>query len=145
MKKETPVNFPTELLDRRSTLRHVNVMVYEWVGGKHECVDLTGVSPLVKLGVRAFTVGRAALKAASSKVTKQEKACSDNQHAFIPFVFDTFDLLASETVDLLRRVQRVMHNNVMSSRSINVVFMMISFVIQKSLAHLVARLSPINV
>jgi len=47
MKKERHVNFLSDLLDGRSTLRPPNVMVYEWVGGKHACVDLTGVSPFV--------------------------------------------------------------------------------------------------
>jgi hypothetical protein len=41
-----------------------------------------------------FTVGQAALKATSSKVVKYEKLCSDNQHAFILFAFDTFGFLA---------------------------------------------------
>jgi len=68
---------------------------------KHACVDLIGVSPLVGLGVGPFTVGQTALKVASSKVAKYEKACSDNQHAFIPFAFDTFGFLAPEAVDLL--------------------------------------------
>jgi len=81
VKKETPVNFLTDPLDRRSTLRHADVMVYRWVGGKHACVDLTGVSPLGGLGVRPFTVEQATLKVASRKVAKHEKACSDNQHA----------------------------------------------------------------
>jgi hypothetical protein len=48
-------------------------MVYVWVGGKHACVDLTGVSPLVGLGVGPFTVGQAALKVASSKVANMRK------------------------------------------------------------------------
>jgi len=48
----------------------------------------------VGLGVGPFTVGQAALEAASSKVAKHEKACFDNQHAFIPFAFDTFGFLA---------------------------------------------------
>jgi len=52
-------------------------------------VDLTGVSPLVGLGVETFTVGHAPLKVVSSKVAKHEKACSDNQHVFILFAFDT--------------------------------------------------------
>jgi len=107
-------------------------MLYGWVGGKYACVDLTGVSPLVGLGVGAFTVGHAALKAASSKVAKHEKARSDNQHAFIPFAFDTFGLLAPEVVDLLHRVQRVMHSNVMSPRSMNVVFTRIGFASKKA-------------
>jgi len=108
--------------------------------GKYACVDLTGVSPLVGLGVRSFSVGQTTLKAVSSKVAKHEKARSDNQHAFIPFAFDTFDFLAPETVD--HRVQKVMHSNVMSSRSI--VFTGIGFAIQKGLAaQLVAYLLSI--
>jgi len=67
------MNFITGPLDRRSTLRPADVMVYGWVGGKHACVDLTGVSPLVGLGVRPLTVGHATLKAASSKVANMRK------------------------------------------------------------------------
>ena len=102
MKKEVSVNFLTNPLDRKSTLRHADVMVCGWVGGKHARVDLTEVSPLV--GVGAFMVGQTTLKAASSKVAKHEKACYDNQHAFIPFAFDTFGFLTSKVVDLLHRV-----------------------------------------
>jgi len=146
VKKDAPVNFLTDTLDRRSTLRPADVMVYGWVGGKHACVDLTGVSPLVRLGVGSFTVGQIALKTASSKVAKHEKACSDNQHVFISFAFDTFGFLAPDTVDLLHRVQKVMHSNVTSPRSMNVVFTRISFAIQKGLAaQLVARLPSIQV
>jgi len=134
VKKEAPVNFLTDPLDRRSTLRPADVMVYGWVCGKHACVDLTEVSPLVGLGVRPFIVEQTALKAASNKVAKHEKACSDNQHAFIPFAFDTFGFLAPEVVDLLHRVQKVMHNNVMTPRSMNVVFTRVGFAIQKGLA-----------
>jgi len=79
-------------------------------------------------------------------VATHEKACSDNQHAFIPFAFDTFDFLAPEVVDLLHRVQKVMHSNVMSPRSMNVVFTRIDFTIQKGLAaQLVTRLPSIQV
>jgi hypothetical protein len=80
-------------------------MMYEWVGGKHACIDLTGVSPLMGLRVGDFIVGRASLKAASSKTVKHEKTCSNNQHAFIRFAFDTFGFLKSEPVDLLKRVK----------------------------------------
>jgi len=146
VKKEEPVNFLTDPLDKRSTLGHADVMVYGWVGGKHVCVDLTGVSPLVGLGVGPFTVGQATLKVASSKVAKHEKTCSDNQHTFIPFAFDTFDFLAPEAVDLLHRVQKVMHSNVMSPRSMNVVFTRIGCAIQKVLAaQLVVCLPSIQV
>ena len=61
VKKEAPVNFLTDPLERRSTLRPADVMVYGWVGGKHDCVDLTGISPLVGLGVGPFIVGQTAL------------------------------------------------------------------------------------
>nr|GFA14378.1 putative reverse transcriptase domain-containing protein [Tanacetum cinerariifolium] len=133
-KKEAHVNFLTDPSDRRSTLRPADVLIFGWVGGKHACVDLTGVSPLVGLSSRGFTAGQAALKAASCKVTKHEKTCIENQHVFIPFAFDTFSYLASEAVELLSRVQRVMHNNVMTPRSTDVVFKHIGFAIQKGLA-----------
>ncbi|GJW02630.1 hypothetical protein Tco_1561486 [Tanacetum coccineum] len=45
-KNKSPVNFLTDPLDERSTLRVADVLVFGWVGGKHACVDLTGVSPL---------------------------------------------------------------------------------------------------
>ncbi|GKB63997.1 hypothetical protein Tco_0920183 [Tanacetum coccineum] len=41
------VNFLTDQLDGRSTLRPVDVLIFGWVGGKHACVDLIRVSPLV--------------------------------------------------------------------------------------------------
>jgi len=79
-------------------------------------------------------------------VAKYEKTCSDNQHDFIPFAFDTFGFLAPEAADLLHRVQKVMHNNVISPTSMNVVFTRIGFAIQKGLAaQLVARLPSIQV
>jgi hypothetical protein len=90
VKKEAPMNLLIDPLDRRSTLRPANVMVYGWVGGKSACVDFTQVSPLVGLGVGVFTVGHVTLKVASNKVVKHEKAYSNNQHAFIPFVLLQF-------------------------------------------------------
>ncbi|KAK2435305.1 hypothetical protein QL285_020378 [Trifolium repens] len=146
VKKEASVNFLTDPLEGRSTLRPTDVLVYDWVGGKHACVNLIGVSPLVGLTTGDFTVGQAALKAASSKVAKHERECSENQHVFIHFAFDTFGFLAPEAVDVLKRVQRIMHSNVVSSRSQDVVFKKISFAIQKGLAaQLVARLPSIKV
>jgi hypothetical protein len=109
-------------------------------------MDLTGVSPLVGLTTGDFTVGHAALEAASSKVVKHERVCSENQHVFIRFAFDTFGFLAPEPVDILKRVQRVIHSNVVSPRSQDVVFKRIEFVIQKGLAaQFVTRLPFIKV
>ncbi|GJT27036.1 hypothetical protein Tco_0907311 [Tanacetum coccineum] len=67
-KEEAPVNFLIDPLDGRSTLRPADVLIFGWVGGKHACVDMTGVSPLVGLSSRDFTMGHAALKAVSCKV-----------------------------------------------------------------------------
>ena len=92
------MNFLADPLDIRSTLMFVDDIVYEWVGGKHACVDLIGVSPLVRLGIGALTVGQAALKGASSKVYKHEKAFSHNQHVLYHLLLT---LLASQHHRLL--------------------------------------------
>ncbi|GKC38851.1 hypothetical protein Tco_1051235 [Tanacetum coccineum] len=104
-RKEAPVNFLTDPLEGRSTLRPADILVFGWAGGKHACVDLTGVSPLVGLRDNGFVAGQAALKAESSKVAKHEKACLENQHVFIPFAFDTFGFLAPEAEEFLNRVK----------------------------------------
>jgi hypothetical protein len=31
--------------------------VYEWIGGKHACVELTSASPIVRLRTDAFNMG----------------------------------------------------------------------------------------
>ncbi|GKC61820.1 hypothetical protein Tco_1089418 [Tanacetum coccineum] len=103
-KKEAPVKFLTDPLEGRSTLRPADILVFGWAGGKHACVDLTGVSPLVGLRDNGFVAGQVALKAESSKVAKHEKACLENQHVFIPFAFDTFGFLAPEAEEFFTRV-----------------------------------------
>ncbi|KAL7603575.1 hypothetical protein Lser_V15G16158 [Lactuca serriola] len=110
-KKEAPVNFLTDPTEGRSTLRPADVLIFGWVGGKHACVDLIGISPLVSLRAGGFTAGQVALKAATCKVTKHEKPCIENQHAFIPFAFDTFGFLVSNVVKLLNRLQQIMHSH----------------------------------
>ncbi|KAL7591245.1 hypothetical protein Lser_V15G34638 [Lactuca serriola] len=141
-KKEALVDFLTDPLEEKSTLKPAAVLVFGWAGGKHVCVDLTWFFLLVGLGSEVFTVGQTALKAASSKVTKHEKMCMENQHTFIPFAFDTFGFLLPEAVELLNIVQRVMHSNVMTPRSIDAVFKRISFAIQKGLRHSLLLVYP---
>ncbi|GJX62057.1 hypothetical protein Tco_0294957 [Tanacetum coccineum] len=104
-RKEALVNFLTDPLERRSTL--ADILVFGWAGGKHACVDLTGVSPLVGLMDNESVAGQAALKAESSKVAKHEKAYLENQHVFIPFAFDTFGFLAPEADEFLNRQYRI--------------------------------------
>ena len=140
-KKEAPVNFLTDPVEGRSTLRPADILVFGWAGGKHACVDLTGVSPLVGLRDTGFVAGQAALKAESGKVAKHEKACLENQHVFVPFAFDTFGFLAKEAVEFLNRVQRVVQGNFASHKTKSFVFNRIGFAIQKGVAaQLVARL-----
>jgi hypothetical protein len=67
-------------------------------------------------------------------VNKHEKTDYDNQHAFISFAFNTFDFLAQEAVNILKIVQRVMHINVVSPRSLDGVFKRIGFAIKTMLA-----------
>ncbi|GKC21173.1 hypothetical protein Tco_1023323 [Tanacetum coccineum] len=143
-KKEAPMNFLTGPLKGRSTLRPADILVFGWAGGKHACVDLTGVSPLVGLRDNEFVAGQAALKAESSKVAKHEKACLENQHVFIPFAFDTFGFPAPEADEFLTRVQRVVQSNFSTPKTQNFIFRRIGFAIQKGVAaQLVARLLAI--
>jgi len=53
-KKEAPVNFLTDPLEGMSTLRPADILVFCWKGGKHACLDLTGVSPLVAIRDTGF-------------------------------------------------------------------------------------------
>jgi hypothetical protein len=139
--KEAPVNFLTPPGENRSTLRPADVLIYSWDRGKRVCVDLTGVSPLVGFGSGVFVVGQAAAKAAEAKVAKHEKACTENQHGFSPFAFDTFGFLASEAVVLLRRIQKFVNRNLATASSAEYVFRRVGFAIQKGVAvQLVARL-----
>lgn len=98
----------------------VDDLVYGWVEEKHVCVDLIEVSSFVGVRMRDFIRGQTTLKVASGKVVKHKNMCSDNQHTFIPFVFDIFGFLAPETVNLLQRVQRLIYNNVVSHITTNV-------------------------
>jgi hypothetical protein len=86
-------------------------------------------------------MGRTTLKVASRKMAKHEKTYFDNKHIFIQFAFDIFDTLTSKAANLLKRVQNVMHSDVVSPKSMNAVFQRLSFTIQKGLiAQLVVRL-----
>ncbi|KAJ0714665.1 putative exostosin [Helianthus annuus] len=143
-KKEAPVNFLTDPMEGRSTLRPADLLVFGWAGGKHACVDLTGVSPLAGLRESGFVAGQAIRKAESKKVDKHAKACADNQHAFVPFAFDTFGSLAPEAIRLLTRVQKVVHSSCSSTGGQGFIFNRLGFAIQKGVAaQLVARLPAI--
>jgi hypothetical protein len=81
------------------------------------------------VGLGDFIVEQTALKSASSKMVKYDKVCTDNQHIFILFAFNIFGFLAPKVVNLLKKVQNVLHSNVVSSRSMNVVFQRFDFAI----------------
>jgi hypothetical protein len=67
MKKKMHVNFLTDPLEGRSTLKPTDVLVYKWVGGKHACLDFTEVSPIVRLTTEDYTVGHMILKLLQAK------------------------------------------------------------------------------
>ncbi|KAJ0479168.1 hypothetical protein HanIR_Chr13g0617021 [Helianthus annuus] len=77
-KKNARRNFLTGPLEGSSTLQLADVLVFGYAGGKHVCVDLTGVSPLLSLRENRFVDGKVVLKAKSGKVAKHEKACAEN-------------------------------------------------------------------
>jgi hypothetical protein len=65
---------------------------------------LDWISPLVGLSTGAFTVEQTTFKVALSKVIKHEKTCSNYQHVFISFMFDTYGFLALDAVNLLQKI-----------------------------------------
>jgi hypothetical protein len=62
-------------------------------------------------------VGYTTLKVALNKLVKREKTYYDNQRPFIPYMFYTFDFLVE--VDLLNRIQMVIHNHIITLRSMH--------------------------
>jgi hypothetical protein len=66
----------------------------------------------------------------------------DNQHAFIPFAFNTFGFLTQEDVSLLQRIQKVMNSNIVFV--MNVAFKKIGFVIQKGIAMQLVACLPLE-
>jgi hypothetical protein len=67
-------------------------------------------------------------------MAKNDKFCGENQHIFISFAFDIFGFLTLEVVNLLKKIQTTMHSNIVSPRSMNVVFQRLDFAIRKGLA-----------
>lgn len=132
MKKEPPVNILTEPHEERSRLRSTYVLVYKWVEGKHARMNLTSVFPFGRLKTGGFTMGQTTFKIASSKVVKYDNVCSHNQHTLISFIFDTFNFITPQAMNILGRVQKLMQNHVMSFMSIDVIFKRILFVIKKT-------------
>ncbi|MFS7991353.1 hypothetical protein Hanom_Chr12g01069781 [Helianthus anomalus] len=62
-KKESPLNFLMDPMEGRSTLRPTDLLVFGWAMGKHACVNLTRVSPLVGPRENGFVAGQATRKA----------------------------------------------------------------------------------
>jgi hypothetical protein len=51
-----------------------------------------------------------------------KKISKDDQHVFILFIFNIFNFLALEIVNLMKRIQKIMHINVVLPKFMNVVF-----------------------
>ncbi|MFS7964556.1 hypothetical protein Hanom_Chr08g00751751 [Helianthus anomalus] len=108
--------------------------------GGHVCEDFTGV-PLWARDNR-FVVGQKTLKAESNKVAKYEKACLENQHVFIFFLYIWFPSPGG------RRIPEhglwVVHSNFLTRKIHSFVFSIIGFAIQNGVAaQLIFRLPVI--
>jgi hypothetical protein len=61
------MNFLTDPPEEGSTLRPINVLVYEWIGGKYACLDLIRVFPFVGLTTRDFIIRKPPLRLLQAK------------------------------------------------------------------------------
>ncbi|GJU57361.1 GDSL esterase/lipase-like protein [Tanacetum coccineum] len=69
-----PVNFLTDPLEGRSTLRPADILVFGWAGGKHACVDIQEFPSCLGLRDNGFVADIAAMKSGeSSKVANTRK------------------------------------------------------------------------
>ncbi|GJX35269.1 hypothetical protein Tco_0246826 [Tanacetum coccineum] len=57
------------------------------LAGLDVCVDLTGSSPLTKIRMADFALGRAMIYAAQRKCVKYEAKCATIGYGFLPFSF----------------------------------------------------------
>lgn len=55
------------------------------------------------------------------KMIKHEKAYMLNQHVFIAFLFHIFGFLSRDVVEFLIIIKKVVHGNIMSPKSMNIV------------------------
>lgn len=60
---------------------------------KHACVNLSNDFHLMELKIEGISVRQTTLKTNLNKMYKHEKMCLNNQYAFIPLAFDSFDFL----------------------------------------------------
>ena len=78
-----------------------DILLYEWQGSRHRCVDLVGVSP-------AQGGWRGAASAVSSveqgKVDKHAATCMSHGYDFSPFGFSTFGSFGPAAEELLTRI-----------------------------------------
>jgi 7-cyano-7-deazaguanine synthase in queuosine biosynthesis len=69
-------------------------------------VNLTGSSPLTKIGMVDFVPCRAVIEAAQRKHVKYEAKCKDIVYGFLSFAFSYFGELEKDVVTLLKRIQK---------------------------------------
>jgi hypothetical protein len=73
VKKDAFVNFLTDPLEGRSTLRSIIVLVYGWVWGKHACVDLIEFIHLWDWRLRILLYDRLSSKLLQAKCPNMRK------------------------------------------------------------------------
>ncbi|KAL5717905.1 hypothetical protein ACHQM5_010858 [Ranunculus cassubicifolius] len=141
-KKEASLGFN----DERSSvvLRPADVLVYNWLNGKHTCVDLTCCSPLVGFVDGYFDKDKGLRNMVRKKYDKHDKACQDGGFEFLPFGFTSFGCLCEEAIDFMTRVEKVAHSHLVCYKSTKFVFHRLGFLIQKGIAAQIVSRLPVN-
>ncbi|KAL5713679.1 hypothetical protein ACHQM5_015733 [Ranunculus cassubicifolius] len=142
VQKEAPLGFLST--DGRVGLRPADILVYGWDRGKNVCIDVTGVSPLVGSEKGGFRHGIALDMAVKKKHIKHSEVCSKNGYGFLAFGFTTFGGVGTETLELVRRIGKVLEGHTLGKGYSKYLWPRLSFCIQRGVsAQLVSRL-PIN-
>jgi len=113
----------------RLTLKPKHVLVYEWVGRKHICIDLPEVSHLWNWRLRFLLWTRSSQSSFKQNI---QTSYYDNQHVLTPFMFDAFDFLTSEVVNFHKKFKGSCITMLCLVRcTINVMFKIIDFTIKR--------------
>nr|GFB90969.1 hypothetical protein [Tanacetum cinerariifolium] len=117
--------------DDDKALRPADMLLYSWDGGLDVYVDLTGSSPLTRIGMADFVPGRAVIDAAQCKRGKYMAKCTAIGYGFLPFSFFSLGELETDAVTLLRRIRKFSMAQDIGARAAIYIFNRTSFAIAK--------------
>nr|GEV41415.1 hypothetical protein [Tanacetum cinerariifolium] len=109
--------------------------------GLDVCVDLTGSSPLMQIGMVDFVPGQAVIDVAQRKRGKYMAKCAANGYGFLLFSFSSLRELEADAVTLLKRIQKFSVASDIGARGDVHIFDRIDFAIAKGVrVHIVSWL-----